>query len=130
MTVLIAYGDPSGSARAPAVRLARALRSLGVDAQVRHAGHVARIGRPDAIVLAVDHDGRREIDELIESFGLTGDPTPILGLRGDATPLPPGVRPLSGTRPGGSTPPDAGASLRLASALASGLRQRSAPPAP
>lgn len=124
MTVLIVYGDADGPARAPAVRLARSLRTLGVDGQVRHAGRIARLGRPAAIVLAVDAPGRAEIDELIDSFRLTGDPTPLYGVRSDATALPPGVRPLVGTRRGGLTPIDAGAPLRLASALTAGLRQR------
>ena len=124
MTVLIVYGDPQGGARAPAVRLARALRALGVAARVRPAGRVARLGRPAAVVLAVDRDGHDEIEELIESFGLTGDAPPLYGLRGDDAPLPPGVRPLSGTRSGGAAPHDAGAPLRLASALTAGLRRQ------
>ena len=123
MTVLIVYGDPQGSARAPAVRLARALRALGVAARVRPAARVARLGRPAALVLAVDRAGRDEIEELIESFGLTEDVVPLFGLRGDEAPLPPGVRPLSGTRSGGVAPHDAGAALRLASALTAGLRR-------
>lgn len=128
MTVLIVYGHKRGSARAPAVRLARALRDLGVNAAVRPAGRVARLGRPAALVLAVDRAGRHELDELIESFGLTGAPLPLYGLRADEAALPPGVRPLGGTRPGGVPPHDAGAPLRLASALTAGLRARSGPP--
>lgn len=124
MTVLIVYGDRQGSARAPAVRLARALRALGVAARVRPAARVARLGRPAALVLAVDRAGRDEIDELIESFGLTGDGVPLFGLRGDEVPLPPGVPPLSGTRSGGAAPHDAGAPLRLASALTAGLHRQ------
>ena len=126
MTVLIVYGDKRGAARAPAVRLARALRALGVDAVLRPAGRVARLGRPNALVLAVDRTGRHELEELIESFGLTGSPLPLFGFRADEAALPPGVRPLGGTRPGGATPHDLGAPLRLASALTAGLRQRSA----
>jgi hypothetical protein len=124
MTVLIVYGDPQGAARAPAVRLARALRALGVSARVHAAGRVARLGRPAAVVLAVDRAGRGEIEELIESFGLPGDAPALFGLRGDDAPLPPGVPPLSGTRSGGAAPHDAGAPLRLASALTAGLRRR------
>jgi hypothetical protein len=124
MTVLIVYGDPQGAARAPAVRLARALRALGVDAFVRPAGRVARLGFPAAVVLAVDRAGRDEIEELVESFGLTDDGPPLFGLRGDDATLPPGVRPLSGTRSGGVAPHDAGAPLRLASALTAGLRRQ------
>lgn len=130
VSVLIVYGAVDGPARAPAVRLARALRTLGIDGQVRHAGRVARMGRPAAIVLAVDAPGRAEIEELIDSFHLTGDPTPLYGVRADATSLPPGVRPLAGTRRDGAAPIDAGGPLRLASALTAGLRQRSVPPFP
>jgi hypothetical protein len=127
MTVLIVYGDPQGAARAPAVRLARALRALGVSACVRPAGRVARLGRPAAVVLAVDRAGHDEIVELIESFGLADEALPLFGLRGDDAPLPPGVRPLSGTRSDGAAPHDAGAPLRLASALTAGLRRHGGP---
>lgn len=130
MTVMIVYGDDEGAARAPAIRLARALRSLGVDGQVRHAGRVTKLGRPSAIVVAIDRRGRSEVEEMIESFELTGDPIPLYGLRSDTTALPPGVRPLGGTRRDGSVPVDPGASLRLASALTAGLHQGSLPPIP
>ena len=123
MTVLIVYGSASGAARAPALRLARALRGLGVSAQVRPAGRVARLGHPSVVVVAVDRAGCDEIRELIDSFELAGAATALLGLRADEAPLPAGVWPLPATRHGGEAPKDAGAALRLASALIASLRR-------
>lgn len=122
MTVLVLYGDPGGPARAPALRLVRALRGIGIEAYVRAAGRVARLGRPSALVLAVDRPGTDELTELIESFGLTGDALQVFGFTVDGAPLPAGVVALSGTRPGGEAPRDAGAALRLASRLTAALR--------
>ena len=126
MTVLIVYGDPGGPARAPALRLARALRRIGIEASVRAAGRVARLGRPSALVVAVDRSGTDEIDELIESFGLSGGSLQVLGFTADDAPLPAGVRALSGTRRGGEAPRDPGAALRLASGLTATLSSSSA----
>lgn len=130
MTVFVVYGDPGGPARAPALRLARALRGIGIEAYVRAAGRVARLGRPSALVLAVDRSGTDELMELIESFGLTRDTLQVYGFTVDGGPLPFGVRALSGTRPGGEVPRDAGAPLRLASRLMATLRMSSPQDAP
>lgn len=121
MTVLIVYGDPGGPARAPALRLARALRRIGIGAHVRSAGRVVRLGRPSALVLGIDRPGTDEIDELLESFGLSGGTLRLFGFTADDAPLPAGVRALSGTRPGGEAPRDPGAALRLASGLTATL---------
>jgi len=121
MTVLIVYGDPGGPARAPALRLARALRRIGIEAHVRAAGRVVRLGRPSALVVGVDRPGTDEIAELIESFGLSGGTLQLFGFTADGAPLPACVRPLSGTRRGGEAPRDPGAALRLASGLTATL---------
>lgn len=128
MTVLIVYGDAKGEARPPALRLGRALRSLGVDAQVRDASRITRLGRPAAVVVAVDALGKSELDEMIDSFDLLGTPTPVYGMRFDATLLPPGVRTLDGTRLSHASRLDRNGLLRVADRLARRLHHETAPP--
>jgi hypothetical protein len=90
---------------------------------VRPADRLVRLGGPSALVLAYDQDGRDEIGELLESFALPADGPPVFGLRVEPVPLPPGVRPLPGTRDGGELPRDPGALLRLASGLTVAVRR-------
>ena len=90
---------------------------------MRAADRIVRLGGSSLLVVACDELGADEIAELLESFGLPGEGPPVLGLRVTPASLPPGVRPLPGTRDGGELPRDAGASLRLASALAVAVRR-------
>jgi hypothetical protein len=96
---------------------------LGTAAQVRAADRIVRLGGSSLLVVACDERGADEIAELLESFGLPGEGPPVLGLRLAPASLPPGVRPLPGTRDGGELPRDPGASLRLASALVVAMRR-------